>query len=69
MDADLKAQELFDKFQQYTWHEIDGYVSDDTLTKKEVQKVIDEIELQADNWGVTSVRAYWREVRRVLISL
>lgn len=69
MKAKLKAEVLFDKFQQYKWDETKGYMPDDEETKKEVNKVIDEIELQAENWGVVSVRGYWVEVRRALNAL
>jgi hypothetical protein len=69
MNAKLKAEVLFDKFQQYKWDETNGYMPDDAETKKEVNKVIDEIELQAENWGVISVRGYWVEVRRALNAL
>lgn len=69
MNAKLKAEVLFDKFQQYKWDETMGYMPDDAETKKEVNKVIDEIELQAENWGVVSVRGYWVEVRRALNAL
>lgn len=69
MNAKLKAEVLFDKFQQYKWDETNGYMPDDEETIKEVNKVIDEIELQAENWGVVSVRGYWVEVRRALNAL
>jgi hypothetical protein len=69
MSAELKAKELYDKFQQYDWHKDDGWMPDNLETKKTVNKVIDEIEWQADNWGVVSERAFWLEVRRVLNGL
>ena len=56
MSAELKAIELYDKFQQYGWDDTNGFIPDDKETKHHVNKVIDEIELQADNWGVVSVR-------------
>lgn len=69
MSPKLKAETLYDTFQQYKWDERDGYMPDDAETKKVVGKVIDEIEKQADNWGVNSVRGYWVEVRYALNAL
>jgi hypothetical protein len=69
MNAKLKAAVLFDKFQQYKWDETNGYMPDDEETKKVAGKVIDEIENQADNWGVNSVQGYWVEVRYALNDL
>jgi hypothetical protein len=69
MPPKLKAETLFDTFHQYRWDEKHGYVPDDVETKKVVGKVIDEIEKQADNWGVNSVRGYWVEVRYALKAL
>ena len=69
MSPKLKAETLYDTFQQYRWDETDGYMPDDAETKKVVGKVIDEIEKQADNWGVNSVRGYWVEVRYALNAL
>lgn len=34
MNAKLKAEVLFDKFQQYKWDETNGYMPDDAETKK-----------------------------------
>ena len=69
MHAKLKAQELYDTFQQYKWDEKNGYMPDNAETKKVAGKVIDEIEKQADIWGVNSVRAYWVQVRQYLNEL
>lgn len=69
MSPELKAQELYDTFHQYRWDKIWGYIPDNTETKKVAGKVIDEIEKQADNWGVNSVRAYWVQVRQYLNKL
>ena len=66
MSPTLKAETLYNTFQQYRWDEKNGYMPDDVETKKVVEKVIDEIIKQADNWGVTSVRGYWVEVRYAL---
>jgi hypothetical protein len=61
-----KAAELYTKFQQYHWDETDGYMPDHDQTIKTVNLVIDEIETQAENWGVNSVKAYWIQVRNEL---
>lgn len=64
MTPKLKAEDLLETFEQYEWDDEKGYMPSDKETKKAVNKVIDEIELQADNWGVVSVRKYWLDVRR-----
>lgn len=69
MSPEEKAKELFTTFHQYDWDEERGWMPNDTESKKMAGKVIDEIELQAENWGVTSVRAYWRSVRVALNAL
>ncbi len=69
MSPKLKAETLYETFQQYRWDEKDGYMPDDIETKKTVSNVIDEIEKQANNWGVNSVRGYWVEVRYYLKAL
>ena len=66
MSENLKAQEMYDCFHVYQWDEKEGYVTDDKETKKMVNRVIDEIEKQANNWGVISVKAYWQKVRSAL---
>jgi len=66
MSPKLKAEDLLEKFQQYEWDEDNGYMPSDKETNKVVNKVIDEIELQAENWGVVSVRKYWVDVRRAV---
>lgn len=58
-----KAAELYTTFQQYDWDEVEGFVPAHNQTVKTVGLVIDEIEKQADNWGVVSVQAYWKQVR------
>ncbi|AGO48539.1 hypothetical protein Phi18:3_gp027 [Cellulophaga phage phi18:3] len=58
-----KAKDLIQKFEQYEWDNDNGYMPSDNETRKSVNKVIDEIELQAENWGVVSVRKYWVDVR------
>ena len=64
-----KAEALYGTFQQYRWDEKDGYMPDDAETKRVVGKVIDEIQEQADNWGINFVRIYWVDVRRALNAL
>ena len=59
-----KARDLLDTFEQYEWDCDEGYIPSSRETKETVNKVIDEIELQAKNWGVVSVRKYWADVRR-----
>jgi len=66
MTAKEKALELYNNFHQYDWEEDEGWSSSDVQSKQMASKVIDEIEKQADNWGVVSVRAYWIEVRKEL---
>jgi len=66
MSAKEKAEDLLEKFEQYEWDDDKGYMPSDKETKKAVNKVIDEIELQAENWGVVSVRKYWVDVRRAV---
>ncbi len=66
MTARTKAYELYDNFHQYDWEEDKGWSSSDVQSKQMASKVIDEIEKQADNWGVISIRAYWIEVRKEL---
>jgi len=66
MSTKEKAEDLLEKFEQYEWDDDKGYMPSDKETKKAVNKVIDEIELQAENWGVVSVRKYWVDVRRVV---
>ena len=69
MSAEEKAKELFTTFQQYYWSDDLGWMPDEDESKKMAGKVIDEIERQAENWGVTSVKAYWQNVRRSLNAL
>lgn len=57
MNAKDKAIEMYDRFHVYEWDSHKGYITDDKETKKMVHRVIDEIELQAKNWGVVSVKA------------
>ena len=64
MNTKEKAEDLLETFEQYEWDDDKGYMPSDKETKKAVNKVIDEIELQAENWGVVSVRKYWVDVRR-----
>jgi ribonuclease HII len=66
MSTREKAKDLLEKFEQYEWDDDKGYMPSDIETKKAVNKVIDEIELQAENWGVVSVRKYWVDVRRAV---
>ena len=66
MNPKAKAQEMYDCFHVYQWDTRQGYITDDFETKKMVGRVIDEIELQAKNWGVVSVKAYWLNVRKEL---
>jgi hypothetical protein len=61
-----EAAELYTKFQQYYWDETEGFMPDHDQTIKTVNLVIDEIETQAENWGVNSVKAYWIQVRNEL---
>jgi len=66
MSTKEKAEDLLEKFEQYEWDDDKGYMPSDKETKKAVNKVIDEIVLQAENWGVVSVRKYWVDVRRAV---
>jgi ribonuclease HII len=66
MSTREKAKDLLEKFEQYEWDDDKGYMPSDIETKKAVNKVIDKIELQAENWGVVSVRKYWVDVRRAV---
>jgi hypothetical protein len=54
---------MYDRFHVYKWDKNLGYITDDTETKKMVNRVISEIELQAENWSVVSVKRYWQKVR------
>ena len=63
MQAEEKAKEVFTTFQQYYWADDLGWMPDEDESKKMAGRVIDEIERQAENWGITSVKAYWKEVR------
>lgn len=69
MSAEQKALELFESFHQYDWDEEKGWMPNEEESKKMASKVIDEIEKQAEEWGVTSVRAYWKQVRVALNSI
>jgi hypothetical protein len=67
MTPEEKAKELFDKFHQYLWNDREGYMPDDIGTKNIVNKVINEIQLQADDWGISS--NYWIDVRIALYKI
>jgi hypothetical protein len=69
MSEKAKAIEMYDKFHVYEWDENEGYQTSDKETKKMVNNIIDEIELQARNWGVSSVKLYWQKVRAELNAL
>jgi hypothetical protein len=69
MTTKEKAHELYETFHQYDWEEDKGWSSSDSQSKQMAAKVIDEIEKQADNWGVISVRDYWIEVRKELYNI
>lgn len=43
MNAQEKALELYDKFKQYVWHEVDGWLIDHKATKEIAIKVVNEI--------------------------
>ena len=51
MTAKEKAENLYNKFQQYTWDDLYGYMPDDLETKKVAGKVIDELQDLLVNWG------------------
>ena len=69
MSEKAKAIEMYDKFHVYDWDEIEYYQTSDKETKKMVNNIIDEIELQARNWGISSVKLYWQKVRSELNAL
>ena len=59
-----KARDLITKFHQYEWDQEKGWMPDDKATEKIVCAVIDEIETCAEQWGVVSVKGYWKDVRK-----
>lgn len=69
MTPEEKAKELFTTFQQYDWDNEIGFIPSEEESKKMASKVIDEIERQAENWGVISVKSYWLSVRKALNSI
>jgi len=72
-----KALELYDKFQQYLWDEVDGFMPDNKETKKTVHKVIDEIESALTEYGAMSGELqnmdsdwrFWQSVKEQLNNL
>lgn len=69
MSPSSKAKDLFEKFCQYDWNEDTGWLPNSESTVEMVSKVIDEIETNAQLWGVNSVQGYWIKVREELEKL
>ena len=64
-----KAKELFYK---YYYEAPESGISDeiDVITAKKYATIlVDEILIQADNWGVTSVTGFWNDVKKEIINL
>lgn len=62
---------LYDKFQQYRWDEVDGYMPDSDATKKIAGKVIDEILEVLYQWDLDddNVKKWWADCRTSLNAL
>lgn len=66
--AHLEADVIYDKFQAYYWHEVDGWMPDDEATMKVCLKVVDLLISEQTMWqnGETDPVLYWQEVKSEL---
>lgn len=69
MSPKEKAQELYDTFTVQDFNPIKGFFTNIDETKNLAKRSVEQIELQAKNWGVNSVRAYWVEVKKEIENL
>lgn len=68
MNEKQKAIELYD----LCYMKLDRSMSEitkDRYAKEFAALIIDEVKVQAENWGVVSVKLWWNNVRRFLNAL